>query len=190
MKRGKQIGEELSGLLQQRILLLDGAMGTMIQARGLQEADYRGKEFARHTRDLRLNNDALNLSQPTIIEEIHGLYLDAGADIIETNTFNCNAISMGEYGLESRVADLNMAGAQVARRAVERHAAKKGRRCFVAGSMGPTSKSASVSNDVANPAARPVTFDQLREIYGTQAKALVAKAHQVWPHVDLRLKVV
>ena len=95
--------------MRERILLLDGAMGTMIQARGLTEADYRGKEFARHTRDLRLNNDALNLSQPAIIEEVHGLYLAAGADIVETNTFNSNFISMGEFGLESRVADLNFA---------------------------------------------------------------------------------
>src|SRR6266581_1610738 len=132
MSRGEQIRDELNALLRKRILLLDGAMGTMIQARKLDEAGYRGKEFARHGKDLRLNNDALNLAQPQIIGEIHQQYLAAGADIIETNTFNSNA-----------------------------------------GSMGPTSKAASVSNDVSNPAARPVTFDQLRETYRTQAKALV-----------------
>ena len=174
MSQSDQIRDELNALLRERILLLDGAMGTMIQARKLDEAAYRGKEFARHSRDLRLNNDALNLSQPQIIEEIHTQYLDAGADIIETNTFNSTAVSMAEYALEQRVADLNFAGAQIARRAVDRYmASHPQRRCFVAGSMGPTSKAASVSNDVSNPAARPITFDQLRETYGTQAKALV-----------------
>jgi 5-methyltetrahydrofolate--homocysteine methyltransferase len=174
MNRGQQIRDELSALVRERILLLDGAMGTMIQAQNLDEAGYRGSEFARHPKDLRLNNDVLNISQPKIIEDIHQQYLEAGADIIETNTFNSNAISMAEYGLQDRVADLNLAAAQIARRAVERYtAAHRGRRCFAAGSMGPTSKSASVSNDVANPAARPVTFDQLRETYGTQAQALV-----------------
>jgi len=132
MSHGDQIREELQALLRERILLLDGAMGTMIQTRKLDEAGYRGKEFARHSKDLRLNNDALNLSQPRIIEEIHSQYLQAGADIIETNTFNSNGISMAEYALESRVADLNFAGAQIARRAVERHRASQGRRCFVA----------------------------------------------------------
>ena len=123
---------------------------------------------------MRLNNDALNLAQPELIEEIHRQYLDAGADIIETNTFNSNAISMAEYGLEDRTADLNFAGAQIARRAVDRFRdAPGGRRCYVAGSMGPTARTASVSQDVANPAARGVTFDQLRDSYGTQARALV-----------------
>ncbi len=174
MEQGEQIRTELIERMRQRILLLDGAMGTMIQVRNLGEADYRGREFAHHTRDLRLNNDALNLSQPGMIEEIHGQYLEAGADIIETNTFNSNIISMSEYGLENRVADLNFAGAQAARRAVERYTSSHaGRRCFVAGALGPTSKTASVSQDVSNPAARGVTFDQLREAYGTQAKALV-----------------
>jgi 5-methyltetrahydrofolate--homocysteine methyltransferase len=174
MNKGEQIRAELLDQMHRRILVLDGAMGTMIQARNLVEADYRGKEFAHHTRDLRLNNDALNLAQPHIIEEIHYQYLEAGADIVETNTFNSNAISMADYGLEDRVADLNFAGAQAARRAVDRFtAAHAGRRCFVAGSLGPTSRTASVSQDVSNPAARGVTFDRLREIYSTQARALV-----------------
>ena len=102
MSHGEQIRQELGALLRQRILLLDGAMGTMIQSHKLDEAGYRGKEFAGHSRDLRLNNDALNLSQPQIIGEIQRQYLDAGADIIETNTFNSNAISMAEYALEHR----------------------------------------------------------------------------------------
>ncbi len=174
MSRGEHIREELVALLRRRILLLDGAMGTMIQSHKLDEAGYRGKEFARHGRDLRLNNDALNLSQPQMIGEIHRQYLDAGADIIETNTFNSNAISLAEYALENRVSDLNFAGAQIARKAVETYmAAHPEHRCFVAGSMGPTSKAASVSNDVSNPAGRSVTFDQLRDTYRTQARALV-----------------
>ena len=173
MNRGEQIRAELAEQMRQRILLLDGAMGTMIQARKLTEADYRGREFAGHAKDLRLNNEVLNLSQPQIIEEVHRAYLAAGADIIETNTFNGNAISMAEYGLQSRAADLSRAGAQIARRAVDRYAAETGRRCYVAGSMGPTSRTASVSQDVSNPAARTVTFDQLREAYAAQAQALV-----------------
>jgi 5-methyltetrahydrofolate--homocysteine methyltransferase len=174
MSQGEQIRDELHALMRERILLLDGAMGTMIQTYKLDEAGYRGKEFAQHGKDLRQNNDALNLSQPQIIEEIHGQYLEAGADIVETNTFNSNSVSMAEYALDSRVSDMNLAGAQIARRAVERYVASHPRsRRFVAGSMGPTSKAASVSNDMSNPASRPVTFDQLREAYGTQAKALV-----------------
>ncbi len=176
--RGKSadsdVGEELLALLRQRILLLDGAMGTMLQRRGLQEADFRGKEFTRHPKDLRGNFDVLNLARPEIIADVHRQYFEAGADIVETNTFNCNAISLVEYGLEGRAADLAFAGAQIARRAADQFsAAHAGRRCFVAGSMGPTSRTASVSQDVANPAARGVTFDQLRAAYATQAQALV-----------------
>src|SRR5579862_1752150 len=175
MSAGKGAGaEELLALLRERILVFDGAMGTMLQGRGLQEADFRGKEFAGHGKDLRGNFDVLNLAQPQIIEDVHRLYLEAGADIVETNTFNSNAISMAEYGLENRAADLNFAGAQAARRAVQKFAVSHAeRRCFVAGSMGPTPRTASVSQDVSNPAARGVTFDQLREAYATQAQALV-----------------
>ena len=174
MDQSEQIGAALMEQMRERILLLDGAMGTMIQARRLNESDYRGKEFARHPKDLRLNNDVLNLSQPHMIEEIHRQYLEAGADIIETNTFNSSSISMAEYGLENRVADLNFAGAQAARRAADPFRVRPGeRRRFVAGSMGPTPRTASLSQDVANPALRGVTFDQLREAYRTQTEALV-----------------
>ncbi|MGH9326485.1 MAG: methionine synthase [Terriglobia bacterium] len=164
----------LEELLRQRIAIIDGAMGTMIQARKLTEADYRGKEFASHGKEVRLNNDLLNITQPRLVEEIHRQYLDAGADIIETNTFNSNAISMAEYGLGSHVYDLNLAGARNARRAVDRFSSDHPeRRCFVAGSLGPTSRTASASQDVSSPAARAVTFDQLRDAYFEQARGLV-----------------
>ena len=166
---------ELKSLLNERIVILDGAMGTMIQARNLTESDYRGREFARHPRDLRLCNDVLNLTQPEIVASIHREYLEAGADIIETNTFNANAISMAEYGLQDRICDLNKAAAQVARRAVDqflrenRNSAPR----FVAGSIGPTSRTASMSQDVSSPAARGVTFDQLRAAYSEQIGGLI-----------------
>ncbi len=155
MKTSQPRVSPLESLLEERIVILDGAMGTMIQTHNLSEADYRGAEFAGHPRDLRQNNDVLNLTQPQIIEDIHRQYLEAGADIIETNTFNSNAVSMAEYGLQDRVAELNAAGARAARRAGEQFTAgKPERRCFVAGSMGPTSRTASVSQDVAEPGKR------------------------------------
>src|SRR5260370_19096511 len=119
MSSGDQIREELSALLRERILLLDGAMGTMIQARKLDEAGYRGKEFARHGRDLRLNNDALNLSQPGIIEEIHHQYLEAGADIFETHTLHSPDLSIGAYLFAKRLPHLNFVRAQISRAGVD-----------------------------------------------------------------------
>ena len=164
----------LHKLLKERIVILDGAMGTMVQAQKLGEAEYRGAQFFDHARDLRLNIDVLNLTQPHVIEAIHRRYLDAGADIIETNTFNSNAISMAEYGLQEHVHELNVAGARLARSAVERFEAEHAERvCFVAGAMGPTSRTASMSQDVSSPAARGVTFDQLRDTYYQQARGLV-----------------
>ena len=166
---------ELKSLLDKRIVILDGAMGTMIQARNLAESDYRGKEFARHPRDLRLCNDVLNLTQPEIVASIHREYLEAGADIIETNTFNASATSMAEYGLQDRIYDLNKAAAQIARRSVEEFLRENptfGPR-FVAGSIGPTSRTASMSQDVSSPAARGVTFDQLRTAYSEQIRGLI-----------------
>jgi len=160
--------------LKRRIVIIDGAMGTMIQAHKLEETDYRGKEFARHGRDLRLCNDVLNITQPAIIEDIHRQYLHAGADIIETNTFNSTAISMVEYGLQGFIFDLNRAGAQVARRAADRLMSENpARSCWVAGSLGPTSRTASASQDIASPASRAVTFDQLRDAYYEQIRGLV-----------------
>ncbi len=149
-------------------------MGTMIQTYKLDEAGYRGKEFASHGRDLHQCNDVLNITRPQIIEQIHRQYLDAGADIIETNTFNSNAISMVEYKLEGSVYDLNRAGAQVARRAIEGFVRENpGRTCWVAGALGPTSRTASASQEISSPAARAVTFDQLRDAYYEQIRGLV-----------------
>ena len=165
---------QLQSLLANRIVLLDGALGTMLQSYKLSEKDYRGVEFASHTKDLRLNNDLLNVTQPAIIEQIHRQYLEAGADIIETNTFNSTRISQAEYGLENSVRDFNLAGAGCARRAADSFlASHPGRTCFVAGSLGPTSRAASVSQEVHNPAGRSVNFDQLRAAYFEQAKALL-----------------
>ncbi|MCH8266659.1 MAG: methionine synthase [Acidobacteria bacterium] len=165
---------QLKEILDRRIVILDGAFGTVIQAYKLSEADYRGKQFSSHPSDLRLNNDLLNITQPHIIEEIHRQYLEAGADIIETNTFNSNALSQQEYGLAGAVRDLNMAGAKLARTTADRFmAGNPERRCFVAGAMGPTGRTASVSQDVNNPASRAVTFAQLRDAYYAQASSLV-----------------
>jgi 5-methyltetrahydrofolate--homocysteine methyltransferase len=159
--------------LKRRIVIIDGAMGTMIQAHKLEEADYRGRQFAGHPRDLRLCNDVLNITQPAIIEEVHRQYLEAGADIIETNTFNATAISMAEYGLQGFVYDLNKAGAQAARRAVAGFTGQNPERpCWVAGSIGPTSRTASASQDISSPAARAVTFDRLRDAYYEQIRGL------------------
>jgi len=163
--------EKLLEALQQRILIMDGAMGTMIQRYKLDEAGYRGSQFRNHPRDLKGANDLLSLTQPQIIEEIHRAYLDAGADIIETNTFNAQAISMADYGLEPHVYDINHASAQIARKVVDTYSSDRPR--FVAGSIGPTNRTASLSPDVNNPAFRGVTFDQLVDAYYEQVRGLV-----------------
>ena len=162
---------ELRSLLQQRILIIDGAMGTMIQRHELDEAAFRGSRFAGHHRDLRGNNDVLSITQPAIIEEIHRQYLEAGADIIETNTFNAQAISMADYDFVQHVYEINFAAAQLARRAADAYSTP-GKPRFVAGSIGPTTRTASISPDVNNPAFRAVTFDQLVAAYYEQVKGL------------------
>jgi len=144
-------------------------MGTMVQQYRLSEADYRGTRFAGHPSDLKGNNDLLSISKPEVIEEIHAKYLAAGADIIETNTFNAQTISQADYGLEAVVRDLNLAAAGCARRAVE----KCGRQAFVAGAVGPMSKTLSISRDVNDPAKREVTFAQVTEAYREQIEALL-----------------
>ena len=165
---------DLERILQRRIVILDGAMGTMIQAHKLDEAGYRGVEFAGHARDLKGCHDLLSITQPDIIESIHRQYLEAGADIIESNTFNSTSISMADYKLEHMVYGLNLAGARVARRAVEKvTAADPTRPRFVAGAIGPTNRTASMSPDVNNPAFRAVTYDQLVEAYTEQIRGLV-----------------
>ncbi|PYQ17166.1 MAG: methionine synthase [Acidobacteria bacterium] len=164
----------IAELLKERILIIDGAMGTMIQAHRLQEADYRGTRFAGHPRDLKGCNDLLCITRPDIVEGIHRKYLDAGADLIETNTFNATAVSLGDYGLESLAYELNVAAARVARRAADAAmAGDKGRPRFVAGAIGPTTRSASLSRDVNDPGARQVTFVQLEAAYYDQVRGLV-----------------
>ena len=143
---------ELEALLRERILILDGAMGTMIQTYRLDEAGYRGTRFAGHAHDLKGNNDLLTLTQPQIIREIHAQYLEAGADIIETNTFNSTSIAQADYGLERVVYDLNLEGARLARAVADEYDATDSRRPrFVAGALGPTNRTASGSADVNKP---------------------------------------
>jgi 5-methyltetrahydrofolate--homocysteine methyltransferase len=164
----------LKALLARRILLLDGAMGTMIQSYRLDEAAYRGERFADFAHDLKGNNDLLCLTQPAIIREIHERYLAAGADILETNSFNATAISMADYHMEFLVPELNFAAARLAREAADAWTAKNpDKPRFVAGVLGPTSRTATISPDVNDPGFRNVTFDQLRAAYGEAIDGLV-----------------
>jgi 5-methyltetrahydrofolate--homocysteine methyltransferase len=167
--------EHLQRLLRERIVIIDGAMGTMVQQRKLAEADFRGQRFAAwQGKDLKGLNDLLNVTQPQIIEDIHRQYLEAGADIIETNTFNSQSISLADYGMESLAYELAKAGAECAHRAVKIvEKAEQGRVCFVAGAIGPTTKTSSISTDVNNPGARGCTFDELVASYSEQIKGLL-----------------
>ena len=169
MSRLDPASHPLAQLLRERIVILDGAMGTMVQQYKLAEADYRGARFASHPSDLKGNNDLLCLTKPEVIEEIHARYLAAGADSIETNTFNAQTISQADYGLEPIIRDLNLAAAACARRAVE----NCGRPAFVAGAIGPMSKTLTISRDVNDPARREVTFVQVQEAYRQQVEALL-----------------
>ena len=164
---------EFRRLLGERILVLDGAMGTVIQSYRLGEADYRGERFRDWPRDLKGNNDLLTLTRPEVIGEIHRRYLEAGADIVETNTFNSNAPSQADYGTEALVRELNLAAAQIARRAADEVAARTGRPRFVAGALGPTNRTASLSPDVNDPGFRNATFDGLVATYAEATRALV-----------------
>ena len=165
---------QLKQLLAQRILVLDGAMGTMIQARRLTEADFRGKRFVHHPVDLSGNNDLLSITCPEVIKDIHLRYLAAGADIITTNTFNSNAPSQSDYHLQSLAGELNLAAARLAREAADAvmHT-QPGRQCYVAGVLGPTSKTASISPDVNDPSCRNITFDQLVAAYDEALSGLI-----------------
>jgi len=165
--------EQLRALLAQRILVLDGAMGTMIQAHRLTEADFRGQRFADWPCDLKGNNDLLSLTRPDIIAGVHRAFLDVGADIVETNTFNSTAISQADYGMEELVYELNFAGARLARAAAdEKTAQTPDRPRFVAGSLGPTNRTASLSPDVNDPGLRNISFDELVEAYGEAIRGL------------------
>jgi 5-methyltetrahydrofolate--homocysteine methyltransferase len=164
----------LKDLLKERIVILDGAMGTMIQELRLEEAAFRGERFLNHARDLRGNFDVLNLTQPAVVQSVQRQYLEAGAEIIKTNTFNANGISLLDYGLEGHVREINAAGATLARQVADEYeAAHPGEFRLVAGSMGPTNRTASMSQDVNSPASRGVTFDQLRDVYYEQVRGLV-----------------
>jgi 5-methyltetrahydrofolate--homocysteine methyltransferase len=161
------------GHLRERILVLDGAMGTMIQRAQLQEADFRGERFVDHPRDLQGANDVLVLTRPALIRSIHDAYLAAGADIVETNTFNATRIGLGEYALDDAIVDINVAAARLAREAADAHATPSQPR-WVAGAIGPTNRTASLSPDVERPGFRAVTFDELRDAYREQIDALIA----------------
>ncbi|KPJ91795.1 MAG: hypothetical protein AMJ53_10710, partial [Gammaproteobacteria bacterium SG8_11] len=159
-------------LLKQRILILDGAMGTMIQSYKLSEQDFRGERFTDWPCDLQGNNDLLCLTQPQVIKEIHTAYLDAGADIIGTNTFNANAISMADYQMQDLAYEINKAAASIAREAAQEKSTPDKPR-FVAGGLGPTNRSASVVVDVNNPGYRNTNFDELAEAYRDAARGLI-----------------
>ena len=161
-------------LLQERILILDGGMGTMIQGFRLSEADYRGERFADFPNQIKGNNDVLNITQPDILRNIHRQYLDAGADIFSTNTFNVNAISMEDYGMQEFAREMNLAAEHLTRTLADEYMAEHpDRTVFVAGSLGPTNKTASMSPDVNDPAYRAVTYTDLFRAYYEQVDALM-----------------
>ena len=172
--QGDGVRATLDAALRERVVILDGAMGTMIQRRGLGEADFRGARFADHAKDLAGDNDLLTLTRPDVIEAIHDEFLAAGADIIETNTFNSTAIAQADYGLEAVVYELNRAAAGLARSAAERWTRRTpDRPRFVAGAIGPTNRTLSMSPDVNDPTFRAATFDTLRDAYAEQARGLI-----------------
>src|SRR5918999_914788 len=166
---------KLEALLRERILLLDGAMGTMIQRARLAEEDYRGVRFVAWPRELRGNNDLLSLTQPRLVRDIHWQYLQAGADILETNTFNSTSIALADYGMEALAREFNEAAARLAKDSVTDWEARnpRGTPRFVAGVLGPTNKTASISPDVNDPGFRAVSFDQLVAAYGEAADGLL-----------------
>ena len=166
--------EKIRAIAKERILVLDGAMGTMIQRHKLGEADYRGARFASHTRDLQGDNDLLVLTKPDVVRGIHAAYLDAGADIIETNTFNATRLVQSDYfpsGLETLVRDVNVAAAGLAKEAARDAEKRDGRPRFVAGAIGPTGKTLSLSPKVDDPSYRAVTFDEVKDAYAEQVRA-------------------
>ena len=166
--------EAIQQLLAERILVIDGAMGTMIQQYKLGEQDYRGAEYKDHPMSQKGNNDLLSITAPHLIAEIHNQFLEAGADIIETNTFNSNRISMADYGLTDQVHNLNTAAARIALDCARAYTQKNpSKPRFVAGALGPTNKTASLSPDVNDPGYRAVTFQELKDIYAEQAAALM-----------------
>jgi len=167
------INKPLSTLLKERIVFLDGAFGTMVQTFKLSESDFRGETFKNHNKDLKGNNDLLCLTKPELIKTIHKMYLEAGADIIETNSFNGTAISQADYGLQDSVYEINLAAAQLAKQAVIEYQKNNPRPCYVAGALGPTNKTLSLSPKVTDPGFREVSFDEMVKNYYDQVAALV-----------------
>jgi 5-methyltetrahydrofolate--homocysteine methyltransferase len=164
----------LKKIARNKVLILDGAMGTMIQRHNLQESDFRNEALAHHPHDLKGNNDLLSITRPDVITDIHLEYLNAGADIIETNTFSGTTIAQADYGLEEWVYEINYAGAQCAKRAIQKYQKDNpGEYKFIAGAIGPTNKTASMSPDVNDPGFRAITFDQLKDAYSLQVKGLI-----------------
>ena len=168
--RGFFVMKTIQEIAKERILLIDGAMGTMLQAYQLEEADFRGDRFKDHPSDLKGNNDLLSLSRPDVVEAIHTAYLEAGADLIETNTFNANAISQSDYGTEDLVYEINLESAKIARKSADKFSHDPR---FVCGALGPTNRTASLSPDVNDPGFRNVSFDELAAAYGEQARGLL-----------------
>ena len=165
-------GAALAALLPQRIVIIDGAMGTMIQRFKLTEADYRGERFKDHPKDLKGNNELLQFTRPDVIRSIHEQYLAAGADIIETNTFGATSVAQEDYGLAPLAREMNVAAARIAREAADKFSTPDKPR-FVAGALGPTPRTASISPDVNDPGARNVSFEELRAAYREQAEGLL-----------------
>lgn len=165
---------KIEDILRERILIIDGAMGTMIQRHKLNEADFRGERFKDHTHPLKGNNDLLSITRPDIIKDIHRQYFEAGADIIETNTFSGTSIAQADYHLEHIIYDLNFQAAKIAKEVADEFTMQEPHKPrFVAGSMGPTNKTASLSPDVNNPGFRAITFDELVKAFKEQAKGLI-----------------
>ena len=171
--------QNLPEILTQRIVILDGAMGTMIQQYKLTESDYRGARFAAHSTDVKGNNELLSLTRPDVISEIHEQYLAAGADLIETNTFGATSIAQDDYDLSELAYEMNLVSAQLAKKACEKFSTPDKPR-FVAGAFGPQPKTASISPDVNDPAARNINYEQLRVAYYEQAKGLLVGGADVF----------
>jgi len=168
------MSHDLSAHLSQRILIIDGSYGVLLQKKGLEEADFRGERFKDHPKDLKNNPDLLNLTQPALVAETHQAYIDAGAELIETNTFTATTVSQADYGLEDFADEMSLEGARICRRVVDAAIAADGKPRWVAGSIGPLNRSASVVVDADRPAYRNISWEELRETYYRQAKALVA----------------
>src|SRR6187402_1716204 len=165
-------GQQLPAILEKRIAILDGAMGTMIQRFKLNEAQYRGERFKDFHKDVKGNNELLSLTRPDVIQDIHEGYLAAGADMIETNTFGATTVAQGDYDMAELAVEMNYESARIARAACDKFSTQ-GKPRFVVGALGPTPKTASISPDVNDPGARNVTFEELRQAYYDQTKALV-----------------